>query len=92
MHEPNKQLNLPERSMSHHLHNKPELSKELMVTDNFLISPLCYARKNRENTSYYIFEVVGYRGEIEDSGLPVVKNDVKLSRTLNKQQFTEEFS
>lgn len=78
--------------MSHHSHKKPELSKELMVTENFLISPLCYARKNQENTNYYIFEVVGYKGELEESGLPVVKKDVQLSRTLNKKQFAEEFS
>lgn len=71
--------------------SNPEKSQNLIVFEQFLLSPLGYVRKNKAGTSFYVFEAEGYKGKIEESGLPVVVPKVQLSRALTKEEYQDQF-
>lgn len=68
----------------------PEKSEDLLVLRNFMESPFGYIRKNNEGTKFYIFEIVGFKHELDKEGLPVVKPRVSLTRSLTKEEFIKE--
>ncbi|MBO6586787.1 MAG: hypothetical protein JJ953_11825 [Gracilimonas sp.] len=68
----------------------PEKSEELGVSRHYLECGLNYVRRNKDASTFYIFEIVGFRDELDEKGLPVEKPIVQLSRSLTKSEFEEE--